>query len=183
MFKVTLDSSRSVEVQDQATATLVNDSIERLTKRTVDAEQATIDAHEKMEKANAEKDAVKEELEEEKKKSSDSAIESRVKAIAKTTADAIVIAGADFTCDSMDTLAIQRAALTVNRPTIDWACKEVAYVQAAFDMAIEAPTKTADQLAQFSIDAAKKTNDGEETKLSSYDAFKDQQANAWKMEK
>lgn len=181
MFKVTLDSSRSVEVPDAATATLVNDTIERLTKRATDAENATIDAHEKMEKAEAAKDATEEELEEEKKKSSDSAIASRVEAIATTMGNARKIAGAEFTCDGVALIDIQRAALTVTRDSIKWADKSEIYVQAAFDMALEEPTKTPGQLAQFAQDAATIVAP-KEVKLSSYDKHKASISNAWKGE-
>ena len=49
MSKITLDSGRSVEVQDEATAALVSDYIDRLQKQITDAataadkQQATID--------------------------------------------------------------------------------------------------------------------------------------------
>lgn len=185
MVTVTLDSGRTVEVQDAATATLVTDTIERLTKRATDAEQATIDVHEQLEKVQAEKDAEHEELEEEKKKSSDSAIAKRVEAIAATNDSARKIAGEAFTCDSMNHTDIQRAALTVKRPTVDWADKSDIYVQTSFDAAIEQldaePTQTPDQLKQFALDAAK-VKDGKEVKLSAYDTHKASISNAWKGE-
>ena len=185
MFKVTLDSGRSVDVPDAATATLVNDTIERLKKRATDAEQATVDVHEELEKVQAKKDATEEELEEEKKKSSDSAIAKRVEAIAATNDSARKIAGDEFTCDSMSHVDIQRAALDKVRPTVDWADKSDIYVQTSFDAALEhldaEPTKTKDQLAQFALDAAK-VNDGKEVKLSAYDAHTASISVAWKGE-
>lgn len=186
MPKITLDSGHSVEMPDAATATLVTDTIERLTKRATDAEHASIDAHEKMEKAEAEKDAKHDELEEEKKKSSDSALNSRVEAIATITSDARKIAGEDFTCDSMNLLTIQRAALKVKRSTVDWKDKSDIYVQASFDSAIESvdaePTKTNDQLTRFAQDAAN-PKEKPEVKKSAYDSHKEQLSNAYKMEK
>ena len=182
--KVTLDSGKSVDVENEAAATLVTDCIERLTKRAEDAEQATIDVHENLEKVQAEKDAHEEELEEEKKKSSDDSIAKRVEAIANTNDNARKIAGDKFTCDSVNLVDIQRAALTVKRSTVDWKDKSDIYVQTSFDAALEQldaePTKTPGQLTQFALDAAK-AKSGEEVKLSAYDTHKDKLANAWQM--
>ncbi len=185
MVTVTLDSGRTVEVQDAATATLVTDTIERLNKRADDAEKATIDVHEQLEKIQAEKDAGEEELEEEKKKSSDSAIAARVEAIATTMDSARKIAGDEFTCDSVNLVDIQRAALTVKRSTVDWKDKSDIYVQTSFDAAIEhldaEPTQTPGQLAQLAKDAAIVKGSEKEVKLSAYDAHKAKLGNAWEM--
>lgn len=177
--KVTLDSGRTVEVENEAAATLVTDSIERLTQRVTDAEAAT-------ETANATRDAATEQLATEKLKTTDSAIKARVESIAKATADAVKVAGKDFTCDSMSTVAIQRAALLVKRPTIDWGDKSDIYVQASFDAALEQssaePIQSNDQLKQFANDMVKpngETNDGK-VELSAYDAHKESLSNAWK---
>ena len=153
--KVTLDSGRSVEVQDEATATLVTDTIERLEQRAKDAEA-------KADKAEAEAEKKDEELTEEKKKSSDSAIADRVAVIAATTDAARKIAGKEFACDSLDITAIQRAALTVSRPNVAWDSKSEVYVQAAFDMEAEKDEEDEDdkeskdsQYNQLAQDAAK----------------------------
>lgn len=172
--KVTLDSGRSIEVADEATAALLSDSMERLTKRATDAEA-------KADKTEAEKDAMAEELEEEKKKSSETAIAERVQDIATTKESARKVAGDTFTCDSVDPIAIKRAALAVKRTAIDWATKPDAYVNAAFDMAVSepAPAPGASQLAQLAQDAAGKVP-AADAKLSAYDQYKADQSVAWK---
>ena len=149
--KVTLDSGRTVEVENEATATLVNDSIERLTQQAKDAEM-------KAEKAEAKADKAEEDLEKERKKSDDSAIALRVKEIAEAQTSARRIAGDSFTCDSVNSIEIKRAALSTVRDSIDWAAKSESYVEAAFDMAIESASN--EQLSNFSKDAATtKTDD------------------------
>ena len=173
--KVTLDSGRTIEVENEATATLVTDSIERLTKQAVDAEA-------KAETAIANFDAAKEDLAAEKLKTTDEAINARVEAITKVSVDACTVAGKDFTCDSTNVADIQRAALTVKRPTVEWGDKSDIYVQASFDSALEQPSQSPEQLTQFARDAAnvtgKNTNDAVE--LSAYDAHKAKLANAYK---
>ncbi len=177
--KVTLDSGRTVDVENEATATLVTDSIERLTLQATDAQTAQV-------KAEATRDAALEQLAAEKLKTTDAAIAARVEAIAKVTADAVKVAGKDFTCDSMSTVEIQRAALSVKRNAVDWAAKSDIYVQASFDAAVEQstvePEQTPEQLAQFAQDAAKPNGElpGGEVKLSAYDSYKESQSNAWK---
>lgn len=125
---ITTDSGRAIDVADPANAQLVADSFDRLntalTKATADAESAQAVA-----------DARAEELAAAKQLTSDAAIAERVKAIAAVQAVATRISGE--TCDSVDILTIQRAALAKVRPTVDWAAKSEAYVQAAFDMAAE----------------------------------------------
>jgi hypothetical protein len=41
------------------------------------------------------------------------------------------VAGDAFTCDSVDPTEVMRAALLVKRPTVDWAAKSPAYIQAS----------------------------------------------------
>ena len=130
MKKVTLDSGKTVEVQDEATATLLTDTFDRLTKRAMDAEA-------KADKADAEKDAKDEELEEAKKASSDEAIKQRVESVTRTALDAKKVAGKHFTCDSVNEVEIKRASLAVKFPKRAWADKSTAYVEAAFDAAVE----------------------------------------------
>lgn len=173
-----MHDGRSLEVADEASAKLVTDAIKGL-------EQKVTDAEAKMSKAEAEKDAAEEKLEAEKEKTTDAAISARVEAIANVRADAVKIVGDTFTCDSVATCDIQRAALAAKRPGVEWADKSDIYVQAAFDMAVadaEAePAKPVDQLAQFSKDAAGVTKP-KEVKLNAFDSFKLKQANAWKGE-
>ncbi len=128
--KVMLDSGRTVEIADEAAALLVGDTIDRLKKSVADAEA-------KAEKAQAAADAAKEQLEEARQLTSDSAIQARVKSIATVQAKAQRIAGESFTCDSVDTVEIARAAMKIARPKVDWSDKSAAYVQAAFDAKIE----------------------------------------------
>jgi uncharacterized protein len=130
MKKVTLDSGKTVEVQDEATATLLTDTFDRLNKRAMDAEA-------KADKAEAEKDAKDEELEEAKKASSDEAIKQRVESVTRAALDAKKVAGKDFTCDSMNEIEIKRASLAVKLPKREWADKSAEYVKAAFDMEME----------------------------------------------
>lgn len=130
MKTIMLDSGSSVEIADDATAILVGDSFKRLNDRAEAAER-------KLEQVQAVADARAEELAAAKQLTSDAAIAERVKSIAAVQAVATRISGE--TCDSVDILTIQRAALAKVRPTVDWASKSEAYVQAAFDMAAEKP--------------------------------------------
>lgn len=128
--KVTLDSGRSVEVQDEATAALLSDAFERLTKKATDAEA-------QAERAQAIADGANEKLQAALLASSDEAIAERVTAISETHASARKVAGDAFTCDSLDVTEIKRAALAVARPKTAWADKSAAYIEAAFDAEME----------------------------------------------
>lgn len=130
MVKVTLDSGKTVEVNDEATATLLTDTFDRFKQRALDAES-------KADKMEAEKDAKDEELEEAKKASSDEAIKQRVESVTRAALDAKRVAGKEFTCDSMDEVTIKRAALAAKLPKREWADKSAEYVKAAFDMEME----------------------------------------------
>ena len=128
--KVTLDSGKSVEVQDEATAVLLSENFERLAKKATDAEA-------RADKAQAAADAATEQLEEARKASSDEAIAARVAAVAEVQGQARKVAGDGFTCDSLVPVEIKRAALAVARPKVSWGDKSVAYVEAAFDAEME----------------------------------------------
>lgn len=190
--KVMLDSGRSVEVQDEATALLVSDTIERLTKQVTDATA-------KADKAQATADAATEQLEEARKASSDEAIQGRVAEISKCQLLAFKVAGDGFTCDSMNPVEIKRAAMAVVRPSRNWADESAAYVAAAFDLAAEKADdedeeedmkdgkgkmskddskSLLEQLAQLSKDGAFKPV--ADAKPSAYQAHKDSLANAHK---
>lgn len=173
MIKVMLDSGVALEVADEASAKLVTDALK-------DAAQRVTDAEAKAEKAEAERDMKEEELEAEKAKTTDAAIAERVEAISTVRAQAVKMVGDTFTCDSVDAVAIQRAALTAKRPTIDWATKSDVYVQASFDMALSEPSPV-NQLTQFAKDAATLVTVAD-AKPSGYQTFKDKQSNAWKGE-
>lgn len=134
MSTITLDSGRSVEIEDNATATLISDTIERLSKRVSDAEAET-------EKAKAKAD----DMEEKKKEAEDAlkvatdaeTINERIKAISNVKDSAVRIAGKEFECDSVDTMEIKKAALAIFRDSVDWTEKSDDYINAAFDFADE----------------------------------------------
>ena len=170
MKTVTLDSGRTVELADAATASLVADSLERLQDKVKTANDKIADMEKDMEKEKAEKDMAMEDMEKEKKKSSDSAIELRIKSVVAAKDASIKIAGKDFTCDSLVPLEINRAALAVARPSVDWAAKSDDYILAAFDMEMEKESddedekesdkkKAKDSYTRLSMDAATKQKD------------------------
>ena len=88
-----------------------------------------------------EKEELEDDLEEEKKKTSDSAIAALVSNVAKTMDSAKKIAGKEFACDSMNEIAIKRAALSDAYPKKDWKNLSDAVISFAFD---EAEEKKAD---------------------------------------
>ncbi|YP_010684809.1 head maturation protease [Klebsiella phage vB_KpnM_FZ14] len=146
MYQITTDTGLKVDVADAA----VVDAFKRLEQRVSDAEAA-------KETVQAQLDAALEQVADLTTKCSDEALKARVEAIARVTSSARKVAGDGFTCDSMDPVAIKRAALAVKRPSVDWAEKSTAYVEAAFDMAVEEPVKPVvdSQLEQLAKDAAK----------------------------
>lgn len=130
MHKITLDSGRTVEVQDAATATLLADTLDRLNAKAEAAEA-------RADKAQATADSLAEKLEAAKKAASPEAIAAQVQAVFATTDSARLIAGDEFTCDSLEPVEIKRAALAVARPKVEWESKSAAYVEAAFDAEME----------------------------------------------
>lgn len=163
MSKITLDSGRSVEIQDESTAALVSDCIERLNKQVTDAtteldkRQATIDGQaEQITKLQAE--------------TADDAVSARVAAVLDARTKAAKIAP-DATLDSLDPLEIQRAALAKSKPTIDWDDKSEAYVQVAFDMAadqVDTTDANADQKRKLAEDGARAIKDQPKPAYDSY---------------
>lgn len=158
MKVVHLDSGRSVEVQDEAVALLISDSMDRLKTALDAATKAKDEAEEKAEKAEAKADAKEEEAEEAKKMATDAAITARIAEIVAVKDKAATIDGT-YTADGVDTLAIMRGVMAKVRSTVDWAAKSDAYVQAAFDMAHDTAKeggspKNADQLRKIAADAA-----------------------------
>jgi hypothetical protein len=175
MAKIMLDSGRSIEIEDGAIAALVSDSIERLVKSDTDSKNA-------LDAAQAERDSFKEKLATAELAATDEAIAKRVADIAVVQSNALKIAGETFSCDSVDTLTIQRAALQKVRPATDWAAKSEPYVMAAFDMSLQdsakAPAKNVtDQLDKLAIDIA---DEDKKPKINAYDAHKTAISNAWK---
>ena len=148
MIKIVLDSGRSVEVEDQATATLISDTIERL-NASVDKANATID------QVSADRDGLKAKLDDATKNSADSVVGERVQAIAKTLDRARKCVSKDFACDSVDIVAIQRAALKLKRASFDWDSKSAVYIQAAFDQLedIEDPEEEKEEGVSQATDA------------------------------
>lgn len=185
--KVTLDSGRSVEVQDEATAALLSDAFERLNKQVTDAQA-------EAEKAKATADAATEQLEEARKASSDEAIKARVTEVANVNAVARKVAGDKFACDSLDVIEIKRAAMAIARPTRQWADEKPAYIEAAFDMAAEKmededeedkskesndSLPLVEQLRQLAQDASRTKTEDAPT-VSHYDAHKQSLSQAHK---
>lgn len=196
---VILDSNSVVEVADNATATLINDSIKRLTQATID-KQAEVDTHQVV------IDSLTEEVNTLKTKTSDAALEARIKAVADARIDAVKVAGKEFSCDSVDVVEIQRAAMTVAKPKMSWSDKDAAYVAGAFDMEVADVTSreekpdgeeedtedvggrtitprtrgAGDSYNQLALDAAgdQQTND-QNVKVSAYDSYKDGLGKAW----
>lgn len=178
MHKVVLDSGRSVEVQDEAIAALVSESIGRLQATADAAKKEAKDAKDEAERKQAKIDAMEEENEKKKGETSDSVIASRIAEITAVTDKAKEIESA-YVADSIDPVAIMRGVLTTARPTVDWAAKSDEYVSAAFDMAHEnakagVSGKSAAQQRQIAADAAngiqQPTGDAKPTAYSAYAA-------------
>lgn len=185
---ITTDSGRSVDVADPANAQVVADAFDRLTLRATTAEAAA-------EKAQATADGTAEKLTAALALGSDDAIKTRVTALGALGATARKVAGDSFTCDSVDPTEVMRAALLVKRPSVDWAAKSPAYIQASFDMAAEAEPTVTDvtttvtgdtatvlsQLLALAKDASgKTTTDTATPTVDAYQAHQDKLANAWK---
>lgn len=185
MFKVNLDSGRTVELENEATATLVNDTIERLAKRVTDAEAETEEEKKKREEAEAAKDAAEAEAKEEKAKSTDAAISARIAEVTATIDSARKIAGDDFTCESVDSVEIKRAALIACNDSIDFSEKSATYIEAAFDMAVAKPATNkpapAAQHSQLSQDAAQHQQPNDNQPIVSHrQKAADSMSSAWK---
>lgn len=186
MRKVLLDSGREIEIEDNATASLVEDSVQRLTADNK-AKQGQIDS------AQAVIDSQAEEITELKKATSDEAISKRVQAVSKTLDNARKIAGDGFTCDSVNVIDIQRAALSSVRKNVDWADKSEAYVTAAFDQKMEEKEaedmdeeekkeEMKDGYKQLAQDGAHIVNKDEKAKPSARSSYIDSLNGAWKGE-
>ena len=185
---ITTDSGRSVDVADPANAQVVADAFDRLTLRATTAEAAA-------EKAQATADGTAEKLTAALALGSDDAIKARVAVLGALNTTARKIAGDAFTCDSVDPTEVMRAALLVKRPSVDWAAKSPSYIQASWDMAVEADPEEKDdkttvtgdastliaQLTALAADAAgKSTTAAPVVVADAYSTFKESQANAWK---
>ena len=189
---VTLDGA-SIEVADKSTATLIEDRFNSLLKRVGDAESQASQAVAAKDAAEAKADKLAEDKAALEAKTSDEAIAERVKAVHDAQTAAAKLAGSEFSCDSLDTMEIKRAALAVVRPSIDWAQKPEQYVAAAFDMSVEQHMSeeedeskrkkgAKDSAAAFGADLAnaKPSQDGQATIDAAYEAALERKANAWK---
>lgn len=148
MIKVTLDNGRTVELQDEAAALLVSDCIDRLKQQVKDADK-TAD----IDKMQATIDAQKEQIEKLQAETTDERIKERVSEVVDVKTKAEKMSGEVY--DSLDVVEIQRKALAKIRPNIGWADKSEAYVQAAFDQALEVAPNADDQKRKLAADAAK----------------------------
>lgn len=195
-YKVTLDKGIKVEVADEQSQTLIQSAFDGLRSQVADAEKAVKDAEAEKEKAEAEKDAADEENEELKKKASDDSLSARVAEVIGSMDAARKLAGAEFTSDSVTPMVIKRAALDAAEVSCKryetWDKAPDAYVEAAFDMAVEkkeaedeeeeeAKSKTADSHRKLGTDLSKaKVGDAQTTLDDAYQARMDRTANAWK---
>ena len=179
MSKITLDSGRSVEIQDEAAAALVSDYIDRLQKTITDATA-------ELDKRQATIDAQTEQVKDLKAKTADDQIAARMGAVMDARSKAEKVApGTTF--DSIEPLEIQRAALAKARPAVKWADQSAAYVQAAFDLAVEQAAATdanADQKRQLAQDgaAARSTGDAQAILDEAYETRMKSISEAWKGE-
>jgi hypothetical protein len=190
--KVTLDSGAKVEVADEASAILIQSTIDGLRKRVADAEEEKTKAELAKDEAEAKADALDEENEELKKQASEDSISKRLADVLAVTDAARKLAGAEFTCDSVNPLEIKRAALAARLPKRAWADKSEAYVSAAWDSEMEKQeaedeeeeeekSKTTDSHRQLGDDLSKvKTGDAQTTLDAAYQARMERTANAWK---
>ena len=188
MPQITLDG-RTVEVADAATGTLIQDIFDR---KTAEVNKLTADMtgmEKEKEKLQAEKDAKDEDLEKLKAKSTDAAIQKCVVAVIDAAESARLIAGKGHVVDGVDVMSIKRAALAKFRDSVDWSDQSDAYVDAAFDMAVEkknaededeeASSKGAkDSLDGIANDMSRATADGD--KPTARAKFNDGLSAAWK---
>lgn len=143
-MKITLTDGKTVAVDSEEKAMLIQSAFDSLQKRLTDAEKDLEDMEEEKEKAVAakdmaesEKEKAEDELEKEKEKTTDSAVSALVSRVAKTTDSAKKVAGKDFTCDSMNEIEIKRAALSDAYPKKNWKDLSDAVIAFAFDEAEE----------------------------------------------
>lgn len=191
--KVTLDSGVKIEVADEATQILIQNTIDGLRKRVADAEKTKDEAEAEKAKAEAKADALDEENEELKKQASEDSIKERMAEVIAVTDTARKLAGAEFTCDSVSPMVIKRAALAARLPKRVWDGKSAAYIEAVWDSETEKQeaedekdeddkSKTTDSHLKFAGDLAnaKVTTDAQTTLDAAYTARMERTANAWK---
>lgn len=161
MPRVTLPTGHSVEVADEATATLISFAVNDSSSKIAGLERRVKDAEEALKKTASEKSEVEDELEKVKKESeakdakmSDSLPEV-VDAILSVLDDARKLAGSDFKPSSMRIETIQREALKVKRPALDSKDASAEQIAGAFHYAVASLSDTGGgAYNQLSRDAA-----------------------------
>jgi uncharacterized protein len=187
MPRVTLDNGRAIEVQSEAEAALVQDALQQLKDKATNAEAKANKAQKTIDSMQAKLDAKDAELDKSKKASSDEAISKRLKELETVKGRACKVAGKEFSCDSLDPMAIKRAALESLKMNLDG--KSEAYIEAAFDMAEEKAEeaededeedkkKSTDSLSRLAASLSSPVADGE--KKSAKDRYTQELENAWK---
>lgn len=172
MPQVTLDNGRAIDMQDENSAALVQDSLQRLKDKAANAEKKAEKAQASADAAQAKIDAKDEELAKLKEKTSDAALSARIAEVMKTTDRARKVAGKDFACDSLDATEIKRAALI--KLGKDVADKAAAYIEAMFDMAEEKAEEAEDEEEE----EAKKAADSHARFAADFDKLKPSEAQA-----
>jgi hypothetical protein len=183
LMKITLDNGRAVEVEDTVAA-----QVEDCIKRLMDAAETE---KEKADTAQAKADAAEEENEKLKAKSSDAAITDRILVISTAMDAAKILAGAEFTCDSLVPVEIKRAALDSLKKDVDFGDKSSAYIEALFDVEMEKKKaedeeeeeggkKATDSHKQLSKDMSQATKDAAANNVTAKKGFHDGLTNGWK---
>jgi hypothetical protein len=187
-MKVTLDNGQSVEVADESTAMLITGTIDRLSKENEAKDSEIEGLKKKAADAEAKADKTKEELEDEKKKSEDSAISARVAEVIELKDSCKKVGGEKFSCDSLDSQELKKAALKEARPNLDWDSKDELYINAAFDVEMEKESDDEDEKSKDknSNDShknlAKDINDAanKDSQVSPKAKFEDSLRGSWK---
>lgn len=188
MFKIDICDGVSIEVEDAKQAEAIQFAMTKANEasKALDAAAAKTDA------VQAQLDSANEKIAKLELECSDEAIKTRVASIAQVSSDARKVAGETFSCDSVDVLEIKRAAMAVKRPSLDWASKSEAYVEAAFDMAKEDDEEEESKDAGGSAPKPRTSGDSKYVQLSqdaasvakvsedSFAARKKALASAWK---
>lgn len=143
MVTVTIDG-KTINVENEDKAALIRaafdskeDQLKQLDDKMKEMSDEMEELKKKREELQASEDELKTKLQEAEAKSSDEAIQERLEALSSVRDTAVKIAGDKFTCDSLDPMAIKRAALATIRDGINWDDKSDDYVNAAWDMQVD----------------------------------------------
>lgn len=192
--KVTLDNGRAVDVADEATAALVEDSLKRLQSTIADQTKELAEKDADLEKEKAKSDDMEEKLEEEKKKSSDEAIAAKVADTLKVH-DAARKLVKDYDCAGKSLDAIKLEVVKKLHPNRDFDGKKAEYINWQFDADIEEAKKEEDEgeetkkegkdsLVKFAQDMGTQAKPGDKNqKLSARDSHIASLENGWKGKK